>query len=517
MGLTLFSIPKPFRDPHIAMIQRNALLSWSLLPGVEVILGGDEEGVAEACQEFGFRHLPDLATSEHGTPRLDDLFARVHEVARHEMLCFSNGDIVFGPDLLDGAHACRAKFGRFLVVGARYNLDVTESLAADNTAIRDLQEKAEAAADLSRVGSSDYFLVTQTSGYDKLPPLLVGRAGWDNWMMFQARESRIPLIDATEGIVPVHQNHGYAHVPRPEGELPTDEWDGPESRAQVAFVDQRIGKRAHATWKLAANGKLARPGTRLDRLRHTIDFQRRRYPKKSPPGFFFKWAERTMELSNLLEKEQKPPVASLLRTEPRRWYLPDKAPVLSTYTAYDGRPESLRHWLAFLASSGHVLIQHWLFAPATLSPEENRLIEEAKSLGVQVTLSEIASTEPGSLGQRALEETTSPWLMNWEIDCVSHQAFFPTLLSRLQAQTAREGLAIATMSLKSSVTRKRLSSYPITVGTARKLRERSRRYALPGRESSVPAIIEPRETPGASTANPPVESDPQLVLYRRFS
>ncbi len=40
--ITFFSAPKPFTDPHIAMIQRNAIKSWTLLPDVEVILLGEE-------------------------------------------------------------------------------------------------------------------------------------------------------------------------------------------------------------------------------------------------------------------------------------------------------------------------------------------------------------------------------------------------------------------------------------------------------------------------------------------
>ena len=50
--ITLFSAPKPFTDPHIAMIQRNAVRSWTLLPDVEVILLGAEEGLAEAAFEL---------------------------------------------------------------------------------------------------------------------------------------------------------------------------------------------------------------------------------------------------------------------------------------------------------------------------------------------------------------------------------------------------------------------------------------------------------------------------------
>ena len=41
--ITLFSAPKPFADPHIAIIQRNALRSWTLLPDVEVILLGKKK------------------------------------------------------------------------------------------------------------------------------------------------------------------------------------------------------------------------------------------------------------------------------------------------------------------------------------------------------------------------------------------------------------------------------------------------------------------------------------------
>ena len=48
--LTLFSAPKPFTDPHIALIQRNAIRSWTLLPDVEVILLGEETGLAEAAR-----------------------------------------------------------------------------------------------------------------------------------------------------------------------------------------------------------------------------------------------------------------------------------------------------------------------------------------------------------------------------------------------------------------------------------------------------------------------------------
>src|SRR5258708_10800973 len=65
--LTLFTSPKPF-DGHIDVIQRNALRSWRLLPGCEVIIFGDEHGSAEMAREIEARHVPGVALSAAGTP-----------------------------------------------------------------------------------------------------------------------------------------------------------------------------------------------------------------------------------------------------------------------------------------------------------------------------------------------------------------------------------------------------------------------------------------------------------------
>ena len=64
--ITLFSAPKPFTNPHIATIQRNAIRSWTLLPDVEVILFGEETGLAEAAKELGVKHIPSVACNESG-------------------------------------------------------------------------------------------------------------------------------------------------------------------------------------------------------------------------------------------------------------------------------------------------------------------------------------------------------------------------------------------------------------------------------------------------------------------
>jgi len=96
--LTIFSTPKPFRG-HIGIIQRNAVASWKLLhPEVEVILFGADEGAAEICVELGLRYHPELDVREDGTKALGPLFSRAQQIARHDLMCYVNCDIILLQD-----------------------------------------------------------------------------------------------------------------------------------------------------------------------------------------------------------------------------------------------------------------------------------------------------------------------------------------------------------------------------------------------------------------------------------
>ena len=84
--LTFFTTAKPFHG-HDGIIQRNAITSWTLLhPGVEVILFGNEEGAADAANEFGLRHEPHVERNEFGTKRLDFMVCKAQAIARHDLL-----------------------------------------------------------------------------------------------------------------------------------------------------------------------------------------------------------------------------------------------------------------------------------------------------------------------------------------------------------------------------------------------------------------------------------------------
>jgi hypothetical protein len=211
--LTFFSTPKPFIG-HSNIIQRNALKSWTLLhPNAEVILFGDEEGAAEACRDLGIRHEPQARRNEHGTKYLNYLFDRARDMSRHEFLCYANCDIMLTGDFLEGLKLVSKAHSQFLMVGRRWDTDITEPWDFSQP---DWAQRLRSLALLNgkQNGPSwvDYFCFSRDLYYGKMPPFLVGRNGWDPWLIWQARKSEAHLIDASHRVIAVHQNHDYAYL-----------------------------------------------------------------------------------------------------------------------------------------------------------------------------------------------------------------------------------------------------------------------------------------------------------------
>jgi hypothetical protein len=210
--LTIFTAPKPFTDPHIRTIQFNAIRSWLALgDDVEVVLVGDEPGLAEAAAELGVAHLPDVACNEWGTPLVSSIFSLARSHANSPLLCYVNADILFLPDIVTAARQVQAQAGDFLVIGKRWDLDVTDSLAFSPGWPEALRYRAQQQGRLHPPAGSDYFIFPRHL-FMEMPDFAIGRAGWDNWMIFHARRQGWPTIDATPDVLIVHQNHDYAHL-----------------------------------------------------------------------------------------------------------------------------------------------------------------------------------------------------------------------------------------------------------------------------------------------------------------
>lgn len=216
--LTIFTAPKPFTNPHINIIQRNAIQSWTKLDEVDVLLIGDEPGMAEVAAEFRVSHLPDVARTSQGTPLVSSIFALARDHARVQahspapLLCYVNADILLTPDVVQAARRVHEQAKDFLIIGRRWNLNVTEPLDFSPDWVERLRTRTHREGRLHVPAGSDYFIFPRHLFTD-MPAFAIGRAGWDNWTIYHARHQGWPTIDATPDVFIVHQNHDYSHLP----------------------------------------------------------------------------------------------------------------------------------------------------------------------------------------------------------------------------------------------------------------------------------------------------------------
>ena len=213
--LTFFTTAKPFRD-HLGVIQRNALNSWTRLhPDVEVILFGDEEGVAAAARTFGIRHEPHVERNEYGTKRLDYMFGKAQGLARHDLLCYINCDIMLMQGFCHALARVKAAHSKFLMIGRRWDTDINEPYDFER---RDWQTRLRGHA-LHKAKQRtpdwiDYFAFTRGLYGPDLPPFVIGRVFWDNWLVWKARDSKVSVVDVSAVVTAVHQNHDYGYHPQ---------------------------------------------------------------------------------------------------------------------------------------------------------------------------------------------------------------------------------------------------------------------------------------------------------------
>lgn len=210
--LAIFTAPKPFTDPHIDLIQRNAIGSWRDMGGeVEVFLIGAEAGTVQVAQELGLGYLPDVQRNEQGTPLVSSIFDVVRAASQAPFLAYVNADIILLPGILSVIRDVARRAGSFALMGQRYDLDLREPIDFAGSWPDKLRAEIKQRGALHPPSGSDYFIFPRHL-YSDIPGFAIGRAGWDNWMIYHAVSSPWPAIDATSLLDVVHQQHDYAHL-----------------------------------------------------------------------------------------------------------------------------------------------------------------------------------------------------------------------------------------------------------------------------------------------------------------
>jgi hypothetical protein len=201
------------------------------------------------------------------------MFARAQAIARHEILCYVNCDIILMQDFWPAVERVRSRHREFLMVGRRWDTDVTEPLVfvrPDGQATdwqEELRNMAQRRGRRCTAEWIDYFAFTRGLYGADMPPFVL-RVFWDNWLVWKALDAGKPVIDASRALMAVHQNHDYSYHPQGKAGI----WSGEEAglNAQLAGGWRHLRTIADATEVLTAGSTASLPPARLKRnaLRH---------------------------------------------------------------------------------------------------------------------------------------------------------------------------------------------------------------------------------------------------------
>jgi hypothetical protein len=248
--ITLLTTAKPFKGAA-RIRQMNALGSWRrAFPDAQILLFGKGDGYEEAARQVGAERYPDISCNEMGMPRIDAMFACGQKQSGGGPIAYVNCDVILFDDVISAVR--EIPFTAFLMISQRWNFDVHETLDFSSVAWReDLRRDVAVRGQLFRYDAIDFFL-WQGDVWRDLPPMVVGRGGYDNWLIYSCRARGIPVVDATERVMIVHQNHDYGHV---EGGRDTV-MEGPEARRNVELGGGLIHtfKISDSDWRLMKTG-----------------------------------------------------------------------------------------------------------------------------------------------------------------------------------------------------------------------------------------------------------------------
>jgi len=256
MLLTIFSNPRPFTGPF-NLIQRNAIKSWQALGlDCEIILINDEDGTtARVAKELNTRCIEKVTTNEFNTPLLDDVFKKVREIANGKIIAQVNADIILTDSFIKTISLVvkQLKDQPFFMIGRRWDLDLNEEINFSNPDWQgELLSQVSKSGRLHGISGIDYWVFPKS--FDFNPPAFnIGRVGMDSWLIYRARTLKIPVIDATNMVTIIHQNHNYPQKKKDYFKIET------ERNLKLSGAPLNSMSLMDADWTFTEDNKLTRP------------------------------------------------------------------------------------------------------------------------------------------------------------------------------------------------------------------------------------------------------------------
>ncbi len=241
----------------IGQRQFNAWGSWKGIPDCSVSVFGNAPGVGDHAKRFGFRSIPIVKRDEFGRPLLNWIFERMHDESTESVLGFVNSDIVLLPGLAASIAAVRAQFDAYLIVARRWNVECLPAIDFRSGWDEKLRNLVALEGELFTPYGIDLFVFSRGL-LREVPPFALGSDYWDNYLVMRTRRRGYPVIDVTQQLMLVHQNHSLGKY-RSEDERRR----GPEGLRAFALAgdsNAMLGRTTDAT-HVVENGEVRRADT----------------------------------------------------------------------------------------------------------------------------------------------------------------------------------------------------------------------------------------------------------------
>lgn len=214
-------------------IQNNTLKNWGKFTsfGMQPVFFTFEatRDYEETARNCGFDIYEISRVNWHGTPFLDRMVATIMNFSLYNnsvFYGFCNGDILFDESLPRTLSVIIKKISKLpappiLVIGQRTNYKMARDWTEPETGFEHVEEFRKNGT-LFRTDAIDYFFFTRDFPTHLFKDLVIGRRGYDNYIVGKALQMQVTVVDATKTLTALHQQSQnetqFAGHANPDGE-----------------------------------------------------------------------------------------------------------------------------------------------------------------------------------------------------------------------------------------------------------------------------------------------------------
>jgi hypothetical protein len=190
-------------------IYHNTLRIWSLLkPEVRTVVfcSPEDQEAINAVKKYG--HTVEMVPKTfNNIPVLRSMFIAAKAKYNSTFYGYANGDILFTESLVKTLRTLNMYkdniiFKQILVVGRRHNHLIENKTLETLEQVQNCSQFAHGFTS----DAQDYFITTRDGfPWEDIPDLVVGRPGYDNWLVATAIRQNITVVEATRTLLAIHQ------------------------------------------------------------------------------------------------------------------------------------------------------------------------------------------------------------------------------------------------------------------------------------------------------------------------